>query len=137
MTSATRPATATMRAIVQHRYGSSDVLELADVATPSPGDDEVLVRVHAAGLDKGTWHLMEGLPRLHFASTQSDALAGADALVVVTEWKEFRNPDFDAIKAALKQPLIFDGRNIFDPALMRLHGIEYSGIGRGVAVPSP
>ena len=64
MTSATRPATATMRAIVQHRYGSSDVLELANVATPSPGDDEVLVRVHAAGLDKGTWHLMEGLPRL-------------------------------------------------------------------------
>lgn len=64
MTSATRPATANMRAIVQHRYGSSDVLDLADVATPSPGDDEVLVRVHAAGLDKGTWHLMEGLPRL-------------------------------------------------------------------------
>jgi UDPglucose 6-dehydrogenase len=75
--------------------------------------------------------VMQDVPNLHFAVSQSEALTGADALVVVTEWKEFRNPDFDAIKAALKQPLIFDGRNIFDPSLMRLHGIEYSGIGRG------
>jgi UDPglucose 6-dehydrogenase len=69
-------------------------------------------------------------PALHFASSQSDALTGADALVVVTEWKEFRNPDFDAIKAALKEPLIFDGRNIYEPAIMKMHGIEYLGIGR-------
>ncbi len=74
--------------------------------------------------------VMQGIPGLSFASSPAEALQGADALVVVTEWMEFRNPDFDAIKAALKQPLIFDGRNIFDPALMRLHGIEYSGIGR-------
>ncbi len=74
--------------------------------------------------------VLEGTPRLRFTKTQSDALAGADALVLVTEWKEFRNPDFDAIKAALKQPLIFDGRNIYDPALMRLQGIDYHGIGR-------
>jgi UDPglucose 6-dehydrogenase len=74
--------------------------------------------------------VMQGVPGLSFAASQAEALSGADALVVVTEWKEFRNPDFDAIKAALKQPLIFDGRNIFDPALMRLQGIEYSGIGR-------
>ena len=53
---------------------------------------------------------------------------------MVTEWKEFRNPDFDAIKSALKQALIFDGRNIYDPALMRLHGIEYQGVGRAAAV---
>ena len=78
--------------------------------------------------------VMQGLPRLAFVSSQSEALVGADALVVVTEWKEFRNPDFDAIKAALKSPLIFDGRNIYDPALMRLHGIEYSGIGRRAAL---
>ena len=74
--------------------------------------------------------VLEGTPNLHFAASQSDALTGADALVVVTEWKEFRNPDFDAIKAALKQPLIIDGRNIYDPALLALQGIEYSGIGR-------
>ena len=78
--------------------------------------------------------VMQGMTGLSFASSPAEALAGADALLVVTEWKEFRNPDFDAIKAALKQPLIFDGRNIYDPALMQMHGIEYSGIGRGMAV---
>jgi UDPglucose 6-dehydrogenase len=68
---------------------------------------------------------------LHFATSQAAALEGADALVVITEWKEFRNPDFDAIKATLKRPLVFDGRNLYDPALMREFGIDYRGIGRG------
>jgi UDPglucose 6-dehydrogenase len=72
-------------------------------------------------------------PNLTFVGSQAEALKGADALLVVTEWKEFRNPDFDAIKAALKQPLIFDGRNLYDPALMKMMGIEYLGIGRGQA----
>jgi NADPH:quinone reductase-like Zn-dependent oxidoreductase len=53
-----------MKAIVQDRYGSADVLEFADIDPPVPGDDEVLVRVHAAGLDPGVWHLMTGLPYL-------------------------------------------------------------------------
>ncbi len=53
---------ATMRAITQERYGSADQLHLEEVATPQPGDDEVLLRVHAAGLDRGTWHLMTGKP---------------------------------------------------------------------------
>jgi UDPglucose 6-dehydrogenase len=77
--------------------------------------------------------VLAGTPGLHFAAGPHEALEGADALLVVTEWKEFRNPDFDAIKAALKLPLIFDGRNIYDPALLRLHGIEYHGIGRTAA----
>ena len=55
---------------------------------------------------------------------------GAEALVIVTEWKEFRNPDFDAIKSALKQPLIFDGRNLYDPKLMAMLGVDYQAIGR-------
>jgi UDPglucose 6-dehydrogenase len=76
--------------------------------------------------------VFEGRARLHLAASPADALAAADALVVVTEWKEFRNPDFDAIKAALRQPLIFDGRNIYEPALMREYGIEYHAIGRPV-----
>jgi UDPglucose 6-dehydrogenase len=59
------------------------------------------------------------------------ALQGADALLIVTEWKEFRTPDFDAIKASLKAPVVFDGRNLYDPKLMKTLGIEYSGIGRG------
>ncbi len=81
--------------------------------------------------------VLEGTPRLSLVAHQADALEGADALVIVTEWKEFRNPDFDHIKAALKQPLIFDGRNIYDPALMRTLGIEYEGIGRRTAAPGP
>ncbi len=76
--------------------------------------------------------VMKHLPRLSFAKSQAEALTGADALLVVTEWKEFRNPDFDHIKATLKQPLIFDGRNIYDPALLRTLGVEYHGIGRGL-----
>ncbi|MFY9509941.1 MAG: UDP-glucose/GDP-mannose dehydrogenase family protein [Rubrivivax sp.] len=73
------------------------------------------------------------LPGLQFVASQAEALQGADALVLVTEWKEFRNPDFDAIKSVLKQPVIFDGRNLYDPAFMRTLGIEYRGIGRGLA----
>jgi NADPH:quinone reductase-like Zn-dependent oxidoreductase len=53
-----------MKAIVQDKYGSADVLELRDVEKPQPGDDELLIRVHAAGLDPGVWHLMTGLPYL-------------------------------------------------------------------------
>lgn len=59
------------------------------------------------------------------------ALQGADALLIVTEWKEFRTPDFDGIKDLLKAPVVFDGRNLYDPKLMKALGIEYSGIGRG------
>lgn len=61
---AAAPTGETMRAVVQHRYGSSDVLESATIPRPTPADDEVLVRVHAAGVDRGTWHLMTGLPYL-------------------------------------------------------------------------
>jgi UDPglucose 6-dehydrogenase len=68
--------------------------------------------------------------RLGYADAPLAALAGADALVIVTEWKEFRAPDFDAIRDALKHALIFDGRNLYQPALVRSHGIEYFAIGR-------
>ncbi len=81
--------------------------------------------------------LMQDLPRLSFAPTQAEALVGADALLVVTEWKEFRNPDFEHIKATLKSPLVFDGRNIYDPVLMRALGVQYHGIGRGFTPASP
>ena len=69
-------------------------------------------------------------PRLAYAERPMQALDNADALVIVTEWKEFRSPDFDVIKAKLKSPLIFDGRNIFDPALPRQAGLRYLSIGR-------
>jgi UDPglucose 6-dehydrogenase len=68
---------------------------------------------------------------LSYADSANAALEGAHALVIVTEWKEFRSPDFDAIRHSLREPLVFDGRNLFEPALMRELGIEYHGIGRG------
>jgi UDPglucose 6-dehydrogenase len=71
------------------------------------------------------------VPQLVYAASPLEALDGADALVIVTEWKEFRSPDFDEIKRRLKQPVIFDGRNLFEPALVKRHGFEYHGIGRG------
>jgi len=65
-----------------------------------------------------------------YAENPMGALEGADALVIVTEWKEFRSPDFAAIKAKLKSPAIFDGRNLYDPKLVREQGFEYFPIGR-------
>jgi UDPglucose 6-dehydrogenase len=70
------------------------------------------------------------LPHLSYANSPMAALAGADALIVVTEWQEFRSPDFDAIRAQLKEPLLFDGRNLYDPAQVRGAGLEYFAIGR-------
>ena len=69
-------------------------------------------------------------PRLSLAKNPVEALKDADALVIVTEWKEFRSPDFDTIKSELKNPLIFDGRNLYDPKFVRGMGIEYFAIGR-------
>ncbi len=69
-------------------------------------------------------------PHLTYAATPTAALAGADALVVVTEWKEFRSPDFDTMRAQLKERIVFDGRNMYDPALVRGAGLEYFAIGR-------
>ena len=59
-----------------------------------------------------------------------DALKGADALVVVTEWKQFCSPDFVRIRAALKEPVIFDGRNLYNPEMVEEAGLCYYGIGR-------
>jgi UDPglucose 6-dehydrogenase len=58
-------------------------------------------------------------------------LEGADALLILTEWREFKSPDFEQIKSMLKQPIVFDGRNLYEPALMKELGFEYQGIGRG------
>ncbi|NDV13466.1 UDP-glucose dehydrogenase family protein [Crenobacter caeni] len=74
--------------------------------------------------------VMGSNPRLAFAADMDSALLGADALLIVTEWKAFRAPDFERIRTSLKQPLIFDGRNLYDPAWLRGEGFEYLAIGR-------
>jgi len=69
-------------------------------------------------------------PSLRYANTPMQALDGTDALIIVTEWKEFRSPDFDQIKATLKTSVIFDGRNLYEPAQVRAAGLDYQAIGR-------
>ena len=70
--------------------------------------------------------------RVSFAANPMAALGDADALAIVTEWKAFRSPDFERVKSALKNPVIFDGRNLFEPQVMADSGIEYYGIGRSI-----
>jgi UDPglucose 6-dehydrogenase len=65
----------------------------------------------------------------------SEALEGADALAICTEWQEFRSPDFARFKSVLKQPVVFDGRNLYEPSLMARQGIRYFAIGRGESLP--
>ena len=74
-----------------------------------------------------------GTAGLEIVDDAASALSGADALLIITEWKEFKSPDFDLIKNLLVQPVIFDGRNLYDPESMRALGIEYRGIGRAAS----
>ncbi|MFU8797625.1 MAG: UDP-glucose dehydrogenase family protein [Gammaproteobacteria bacterium] len=75
--------------------------------------------------------LYDNHPQLRLMPKLEDALHGADALVVVTEWNEFLSPDFNFIKKTLKNPVIFDGRNLYDPVYMQSQGFDYYAIGRG------
>ena len=68
--------------------------------------------------------------RLHFCKRSYEAVEGADALVVATEWNEFREPDFARVKALMRHPAVFDGRNIYNPQVLREMGFHYEGIGR-------
>ena len=75
-------------------------------------------------------HVLSGNANVSYATSPMQALDGADALIIVTEWKEFRSPDFAAIKVTLTTPVIFDGRNLYDPAMVRAQGFEYHPVGR-------
>ena len=72
---------------------------------------------------------------LSIVDSAAAALQGADALAIVTEWKEFRTPDFEAIRTALRTPVVFDGRNLYEPALMATFGLECHCIGRAAVGP--
>ncbi|MCG5260136.1 UDP-glucose/GDP-mannose dehydrogenase family protein [Cupriavidus gilardii] len=74
-----------------------------------------------------------GFERVTFCEAQMETLDGADALAIVTEWKVFRSPDFAQIRRRLKTPVVFDGRNLYEPAAMQEAGIEYHAIGRPAA----
>lgn len=78
--------------------------------------------------------LYPGRAELELCERAEQALEGADVLAIVTEWREFNSPDFDLIKATLRNPVIFDGRNVYDPGELERRGILYFGIGRGESV---
>ena len=78
-----------------------------------------------------TQHIYGQSSKLTLAGTKEAALHNADVLVIVTEWRAFKTPDFELIKSSLKSPVIFDGRNLFDPKVMRERGFTYYAIGRG------
>jgi UDPglucose 6-dehydrogenase len=84
-----------------------------------------------AAMENAKYYLGE---TIQYAQNQYDVLKDADALLTLTEWNEFRNPDFDKLKSELKSPLIFDGRNIYDPPKMEELGFLYFSIGRKPAV---
>ncbi len=87
-------------------------------------------RVHA--FDPEAHGVARGLfgGRVAYADSSYDALKGADALVILTEWAEFRRPDFGRMKTLLRSPVVFDGRNIYDPAAMKARGFIYFSVGR-------
>jgi UDPglucose 6-dehydrogenase len=68
---------------------------------------------------------------LELCRSTLETLEGADALAIVTEWQEFRSPDFDLIKDKVKDKVIFDGRNLYEPEMIESFGLEYYAIGRG------
>src|SRR5207244_1599918 len=68
--------------------------------------------------------------KIEYVADPYAAVAGADALLVCTEWNEYRGVDLERVKKAMRTPVVFDGRNVFDPARMRAMGFEYCGIGR-------
>ena len=74
--------------------------------------------------------LYGNLDGLVYSATQAETLVGADALVIVTEWKQFRSPDFDALNQQLKDQVIFDGRNMYEPQIVKQYGLQYYAIGR-------
>jgi UDPglucose 6-dehydrogenase len=71
---------------------------------------------------------------LALCEDQNSALDHADCLAIVTEWREFRSPDFESMEKKLKTPVIFDGRNLYDPGFVESQGFEYYGIGRGRSI---
>jgi len=121
-----KPNTDDMREAPSRRVIADLIARGATVSAYDPVATEEARRVFALDLA----HAPEQLARLHFAASQEETLAGADALVIVTEWKAFKAPDFAHLKNVLRTPRIFDGRNLYEPDAMAELGIDYHSIGR-------
>ena len=101
----------------------------ASVSAYDPESMSVTRALLQAPIDEGRVQLMDGEGQDHYS-----CLEGADALFVVTEWKVFHHPDFKRLCASLAEPVVFDGRNIYDPDMMKSLGVTYYGMGRGTSI---
>ncbi|MBR8224053.1 UDP-glucose dehydrogenase family protein [Burkholderia ambifaria] len=126
-----KPNTDDMREAPSRRLIAALLDRGATVRAYDPVAIDEARRVFALDLGEAS----DALARLHFVDTQDAAVIAADALVIVTEWKEFRSPDFTRLKAELKAPVIFDGRNLYEPDAMAELGIDYHAIGRPHVAP--
>ncbi|WP_118179391.1 UDP-glucose dehydrogenase family protein [Paraburkholderia phosphatilytica] len=121
-----KPNTDDMREAPSRRVIAELLARGAQVRAYDPVASDEAKRVFALDLKDEP----EQLARLDFAHTQDETLTGAEALVIVTEWKEFKMPDFTHMKSVLKTPRIFDGRNLYEPEAMAELGFDYHPIGR-------
>jgi UDPglucose 6-dehydrogenase len=95
------------------------------------------VRAYDPAAGKAAARAYADQPAFTLCSRRDDTLQGVDGLILMTEWNEFRSPDFQMLKTRLKQPVIFDGRNVYDPDYLGQLGFAYYGIGRGLSVQKP
>ncbi len=121
-----KPQTDDMREAPSRHLIRQLILRGAEVVAHDP----VAMEAAQAVLAEDLADIPDGLSRLKLVGDAMSALDGADALLVVTEWKLFHNPDFELIRQALRHPLIIDGRNLYDPQQLQELGIAYQGIGR-------
>jgi UDPglucose 6-dehydrogenase len=121
-----KPQTDDMREAPSRHLIRQLILRGAEVVAHDP----VAMEAAQAVLAEDLADIPDGLTRLKLVGDAMSALDGADALLVVTEWKLFHNPDFGLIRQALRHPLIIDGRNLYDPQQLQEQGIAYQGIGR-------
>ncbi|MDZ4075483.1 MAG: UDP-glucose/GDP-mannose dehydrogenase family protein [Hylemonella sp.] len=127
-----KPQTDDMREAPSRHLIRQLILRGAEVVAHDP----VAMEAAQAVLAEDLADIRDGLSRLTLVGDAMSALDGADALLVVTEWKLFHNPDFGLIRQALRHPLIIDGRNLYDPQQLLEQGIAYQGIGRRNALAS-
>ncbi len=95
-------------------------------------DRGMFIKAYDPAANKNARKILKENPKVEIIDDDYECLKDADGLAVVTEWNQFRNPDFDKIKRLLKTPVIFDGRNLYDPKLLKNLGFKYFGIGRKV-----
>ena len=121
-----KPQTDDMREAPSRHLIRQLILRGAEVVAHDP----VALETARAALADDLADIPQGLARLQLVGDAMAALDGADALIVVTEWKQFHNPDFALIRESLRRPLIIDGRNLYDPQQLQALGLAYQGIGR-------